>query len=41
MQTLTTGLNGIGTLIRLNWDRLIVAGTLVAALYAGAYIALI
>lgn len=32
---------GIGTLVMLTWDRLLVAAALVAALYAGAWVALI
>lgn len=41
MQTLNYGYKGLSFLVSLNVDRLMMAGALVAALYAGSYIALI
>ena len=41
MQTIAQGYKGVSTLMTLNWDRLLTAGMMVAALYAGAYIALL
>lgn len=41
MQTLTQSYKGASTLISLNWDRLLMTGAMIAALYAGAYIALL
>lgn len=38
MQTLTQSYKGLTLLMRLNWDRIICTGTLVFALYAGAYV---
>ena len=38
MTTLVQGARGMSVLLRLNWDRIICTGTLVAALYAGAYV---
>lgn len=41
MQTLYSGYKGLSFLVSLNVDRLLMAGALVCALYAGSYIALI
>lgn len=41
MQTLTESYKGFSVFVRLNTDRLIYTGTLIAALYAGAYVALL
>jgi len=41
MQTLNQGYKGLSFLVSLNADRLMMIGALVAALYAGSYIALI
>lgn len=41
MQTITRGYKGVSTLMSLNWDRLLTTGTLIFALYAGTYIALL
>ena len=41
MQTLNSGYQGLSFLVSLNVDRLLMAGALVGALYAGSYIALI
>lgn len=38
MQTLQTGYRGLTLLFDLNWDRLLYAGTIVAALFLGAYL---
>jgi hypothetical protein len=38
MQTLTYGYRGMSLLFNLNWDRLLYAGTIVAALWAGSYL---
>ncbi|SEW07955.1 hypothetical protein SAMN04488515_0953 [Cognatiyoonia koreensis] len=40
MQTLTQGYRGVRVLMNLNWDRILYTGALIAALYAGSYIAL-
>lgn len=40
MQTIAQGYKGMTILVNLNWDRIIYTGTLVAALYAGAYVGL-
>lgn len=40
MQTLAQGYRGLGVIMRLNWDRIIYTGTLIFALYAGAYVGL-
>lgn len=40
MQTIAQGYRGMSLLMRLNWDRFLTTGALVAALYAGAYITL-
>ncbi len=41
MRTLAEGYKGFFVFVRLNKDRAIYTGTLIAALYAGAYIALL
>ena len=41
MQTLNSGYKGLSFLVSLNVDRLMMVAALVAALYAGSYIALI
>jgi len=41
MQTLSQGYRGVRVLMTLNLDRMLFAGALVGALYAGSYIALI
>ena len=41
MQTLNQGYKGLSFLMSLNVDRLLMIGVMVAALYAGSYIALI
>lgn len=38
MQTIASGYRGLSFLIGLNWDRLLYAGTIVFALWAGAYL---
>ena len=38
MQTIAHSAKGVVVLFRLNWDRIICTGTLIAALYAGAYV---
>lgn len=38
MQTLTAGYEGLSLLIKINWDRLLYAGMIVVALWAGAYL---
>lgn len=40
MQTLAHGYRGIRILMTLNWDRILCTGTVIVALYAGAYVAL-
>ena len=40
MQAIAQGYKGMRVLLNLNWDRIIYTGTLVAALYAGAYVGL-
>jgi len=40
MQTIAKGYKGMTVLVKLNWDRIICTGTLIAALYAGAYVGL-
>ena len=40
MQTLIEGTRGIGTLVTLNWDRLVTLGVLALALYLSGHIAL-
>ena len=40
MQTISHGYRGMSTLVRMNWDRVLCTGTLIAALYAGSYVAL-
>ena len=40
MQAIAHGYKGVRILFSLNWDRIIYTGTLVAALYAGAYVGL-
>jgi hypothetical protein len=40
MQTLAHGYRGLSFLVGLNWDRLLTTGTIILALYAGSYIAL-
>jgi|TARA_R110002073_G_scaffold309188_1_gene479410 hypothetical protein len=41
MQTLNQGYKGLSFLMSLNIDRLLMMGAIVAALYAGSYLALI
>ena len=41
MQTIADGYKGVSTLVRLNWDRVLFTGALIAALYAGAYVMLV
>ncbi|SHE46139.1 hypothetical protein SAMN05444339_101431 [Loktanella atrilutea] len=41
MQTMTKGFRGVSTLVTLNWDRMLTTAAMIAALYAGAYLALI
>ena len=41
MQTLAQGYKGVTVLVHLNWDRFLFTGTLIAALYGGAYLALL
>lgn len=41
MQTLSQGYRGVSTLMKLNWDRILTTGTLIFALYASTYIALL
>lgn len=38
MQHLTGGYRGLGLILNLNWDLILVAFILVAALFAGAFI---
>ena len=38
MDTIATGYRGISLLMRINWDRLLYGATIVAALWAGAYV---
>lgn len=38
MQTLAAGYHGMSLLIKINWDRLLYAGMIVVALWAGAYL---
>jgi len=40
MQTLTQGYKGMRILMTLNWDRILCTGTVIVALYAGSYVAL-
>ena len=40
MQTLTHSYSSLSFVLRLNWDRLMMGAALVAALYAGAYLAI-
>lgn len=39
MQTVTRTYKGFSLLIGLNWDRIVTTGTVIGALYAGAYFA--
>ena len=41
MTTLTQGYHGVSTLVKINRDRFLTAAVLVAALYAGSFIALL
>ncbi len=41
MQTLNHSYKGLSFLVRLNVDRLLMIGAMVAALYVGSYLALI
>ncbi|SEN66269.1 hypothetical protein SAMN04488003_12514 [Loktanella fryxellensis] len=41
MTTMTVRPTGLATLVLLTWDRLLMTAALVAALYAGAWVALI
>ncbi|WP_272911407.1 hypothetical protein [Loktanella sp. M215] len=41
MQTMTKGYKSVSTLVTLNWDRMLMTAAMIAALYAGAYVALI
>lgn len=38
MQAIMHGTRGLSLLIKVNWDRLLYAGIIVAALWAGAWI---
>lgn len=38
MDTIATGYRGVSLLMRINWDRLLYAATIVVALWAGAFI---
>lgn len=38
MQTLAAGTRGLSLLFQLNWDRMIYAATILAALLAGAWV---
>jgi hypothetical protein len=40
MRTIARGYKGLTVLLNLNWDRIIYTGTLIVALYAGAYVGL-
>ena len=41
MQTLNHGYKSLSFLLGLNWDRVLMTAAMVAALYAGAFVALI
>lgn len=41
MQTLAEGYKGLSVFVRLNTDRLIYTGSLIAALYAGTYVGML
>lgn len=41
MQTLSDGYKGLSFLVSLNGDRLMMIGTMIAALYIGSYLALV
>ncbi|WP_368188007.1 hypothetical protein [Aestuariibius sp. HNIBRBA575] len=38
MTALAHGYRGMSLLVTINWDRLLYAGTIIAALWAGAYL---
>ena len=41
MKNITQSYKGVTTLLSLNWDRFMISGVMIVALYAGAYIALL